>query len=94
MEEPKQMKAPEQRARNGVVVDGPAAIQEAQHMLIHEIKPEEAAVIGRGKGLRIGAEGEIDVRRILQRRQDVPWQRDGQRDEDSTERVESRPGAF
>ena len=70
--QPQQMEQPEVQARDRIVVARIAQIQKPQHLLVDEVEPEESVI---ADSL---CDGEIEVRRIAQRRRRVPRRRDGQ----------------
>ena len=65
--QPEQMKEPEVHSRDRVVVAWRAQVQKAQHLLIHEVKPEKAMVFAGN-----AAHCQVEIRRVAQSRQHVP----------------------
>ncbi len=85
-EKTQQMKAPKQRPGNGVVITRITHIQEAQQLLIHEIKPEEAVIL-----TRHAAHGKHKIRRIAQRSQHMPRQSNQQNNQRAAQRPKPLP---
>ena len=81
------MKQPEVEARNGVVVARIAQVQESQQLFVDEEEPEKAVILARNAVQR-----EVEIRRITQRRQNMPGHRDEQNDQRSRERMQALPG--
>ncbi len=82
------MEQPEPESRNCIVVAWIAQVQEAKHLFVNEIKPEEAVVLT-GPAM----EGEGKVGRITERRQNVPGCGDQDNDEESADGPEPLPGS-
>jgi hypothetical protein len=80
--QPEQMEEPEVQSRDRIVVARRAQIQEPQHLLVHEVEPQEAVVFAGHAAHR-----EVEIGRIAQRRQHVPGRGDQQHD------GEAAPGA-
>src|ERR1700733_6645140 len=71
--QPDPEQAPEQQQRHGVVISRNPAVEIAEHLLIHEIKPEEPA--------------HLPLRGIGDTRRDMPRQCNGQKHQDAGNRV-------
>ena len=85
--QPHQVKQPEVKARNRIVVSRIAQIQKAEQLLIDEEEPEKAVILPRPAVKREG-----EIRRIAQRRQNVPGRGDEQDDQQSAEGMQPSPG--
>src|ERR1019366_9494478 len=76
-EEPGEMQEPEPGARDGVVVARVAEVQKTEKGFIEEVEPEEAVILA-GRAVH----REIEVRRVAQRGENMPW--GGDREQDAT----------
>src|SRR5207245_9704468 len=73
--EPREMKQPKPRTGDRIVIARVAQVQEAEHLLVDEIKPKEAMVVTWSAVKRQG-----EIRRMSQRGEDMP--RRGNRQDD------------
>src|SRR6185312_11667299 len=79
---------PEEQTRNRVIVARITHVQEAQQLLVNEVKPEEAVIFARR-----AAHGEFEVRWIAQRGENVPRRGDQKRNCESAPDVQRLPHA-
>src|SRR5262249_1579695 len=80
--QPHQMQEPEPEAWHSIVVAGIAQIQEPQEMLINEVEPEKSMVLAWTAVYR-----EIEIRRVPQHCQYVPWDGDRSHNGEYTDRT-------
>ena len=85
--QPDQVEKPKVHARHGVVITRIAEIQEAKQLFVDEEKPPEAMVFTWDTLHR-----EAEIRRVSDRREDVPRRRDQQNDQKSAEWSKPLPG--
>ncbi len=74
--EPDQVESPKEESGNGIVVSRISRIQEAKDLLVDEEKPEEPVVLSRPAVHR-----EVQVRRIVESRENVPGSGNQQKQE-------------
>src|SRR4030095_4764109 len=85
--EPDQMQEPEPEARNGIVIVRITTIQEPQHMLIYEIKPEKPVVLA-----RTAVHREVQKWRVAQCGEHIPWSAHDYDDDEPADEVKPTPG--
>src|SRR5258706_15903614 len=80
------MEQPEGGARHGIVIARVAKVQEPQHVLVHEVEPEEAAIF-----TNLAMKREIERGRIAQRSEKMPGHCDREGDQDPATDAEPLP---
>ncbi len=81
------MKEPEVEARHGGVIARVAQVEKSQQLFVDEVKPEEAVILASA-----AVQGKGEIRRVRERRQNVPGSGDEQDDGYAGQGIKALPG--